>query len=158
MVKSGKLKRLKIISRLLFILYMLVVVYCMFFSETLGRTYISESYRYNLKPMSEIMRFHGMLSGKKWMAALFNLAGNVLCFVPFGIFLPVVFKECRRIHITLLMTFSFSMIIEIIQLVSRVGCFDVDDIIMNTAGGFIGYIIYALSGVIWRSWELHHEK
>ena len=32
--------------------------------------------------------------------------------------------------------------IEIIQLYTKIGVFDVDDIILNTLGGFVGYLIY----------------
>ena len=33
---------------------------------------------------------------------------------------------------------------ECIQLVTKTGCFDVDDIFLNTIGGMLGYLVYAL--------------
>ena len=43
---------------------------------------------------------------------------------------------------TVILTFVFSSMIEIIQLYTKIGVFDVDDIILNTLGGFVGYLIY----------------
>ncbi len=158
MRQEGKLKRLKFISRLLFILYMFLVVYMMFFSEMLGRKYISTGYRYNLTMFKEISRFYSMLQGEKWAQALFNLAGNVLCFVPFGLFLPFIIDKCKHFTLVLFLTFTFSFAIETTQLFYKVGSFDVDDIILNTLGGIIGYIGYYLSRKIYIYWEIHHEK
>ncbi len=39
-----------------------------------------------------------------------------------------------------LISFEFSLLIECIQLVSKVGSFDVDDMILNTLGGSLGYL------------------
>jgi glycopeptide antibiotics resistance protein len=38
--------------------------------------------------------------------------------------------------------FSFSLLVEIIQLFSKVGSFDVDDILLNTAGAVCGYVLF----------------
>lgn len=37
-----------------------------------------------------------------------------------------------------------SLTIEVIQLLTKVGCFDVDDMILNTLGAALGYGIYAV--------------
>ena len=36
------------------------------------------------------------------------------------------------------------------QLILRVGCFDVDDLLLNTVGGCIGYFVYLLFRRYWR--------
>ena len=46
-----------------------------------------------------------------------------------------------------------SLLVEILQIVLRVGSFDVDDLILNTLGGIIGYLLLTLVGK-WRN----HEK
>lgn len=44
-----------------------------------------------------------------------------------------------------------SCIVEVIQLTTNVGSFDVDDIILNTVGVVLGYIVFALFRIIiWR--------
>ena len=39
---------------------------------------------------------------------------------------------------------------ETIQLVTRVGCFDVDDLILNTAGAAAGYVLFAVCNYLRR--------
>ena len=46
--------------------------------------------------------------------------------------------------------FSISLTVEVIQLITRVGCFDVDDMILNTLGAALGYGIYAVCDKIRR--------
>ncbi len=46
--------------------------------------------------------------------------------------------------------FSISLTIEVIQLITKVGCFDVDDMILNTLGAALGYGIYAVCDKIRR--------
>ena len=137
-------KRLKNISRILFIVYIIAALYFLFFSEFLGRTSTSEEFRYNITLFKEINRFwiyrHQLGIG----VMLVNIAGNVLCFVPFGTFLPMISKKraLKNPVIVTFLAFMFSLIVEISQLIMRVGAFDVDDLLLNTIGGFIGYILY----------------
>ena len=44
----------------------------------------------------------------------------------------------------MLYTFGLSLAIELIQLVSKVGSFDVDDLMLNTLGGVLGYLTFVL--------------
>ena len=46
-----------------------------------------------------------------------------------------------RFH-TVLFSCEFSLLVELTQLIARTGSFDVDDLILNTFGGLIGYILY----------------
>ena len=57
-----------------------------------------------------------------------NLAGNVLVFVPFGFLFPHVAKDGERFLVMLLNAFVFVLGIEMFQLFSAFGAFDVDDI------------------------------
>lgn len=41
----------------------------------------------------------------------------------------------------------FSLGIETAQLLTKVGAFDVDDIFLNTVGGFVGYVFMKLTRV-----------
>jgi len=68
---------------------------------------------------------------------------NVVMFIPIGFLLGLGHKRSIWWK-TLLIGMSFSVIIEISQLVLKRGCCDVDDVIHNTLGCMIGYGIYAL--------------
>ena len=69
-----------------------------------------------------------------------NLAGNVIGFIPFGIILPLLMKKFQRLSAVILGTFCLSLTFEILQLLFEFGSFDVDDLILNTFGGMLGYI------------------
>ncbi|HIT89477.1 MAG TPA: VanZ family protein [Candidatus Merdenecus merdavium] len=126
----------------LFILYLVVLVYFLFFAEAYGRTLGGRVYRYNLEPLKEIKRFWIYREELGLLSVLTNLVGNVVAFIPFGAILPVIKKGMRRWYIIILLSFEFSFIVETIQLISKVGSFDVDDLILNTLGGTIGYLIF----------------
>lgn len=73
-----------------------------------------------------------------------NLAGNVLVFVPFGFLFPFVAREGERFFVMLLNAFVFVMGIEVFQLFSAFGAFDVDDILLNCLGAALGFGVYRL--------------
>ena len=71
-----------------------------------------------------------------------NLVGNVVVFIPFGLLFPDVFKKGRNFLIMFLNALVFVIGIEVFQLFSAFGAFDVDDILLNCLGAVIGYLIY----------------
>jgi glycopeptide antibiotics resistance protein len=75
-----------------------------------------------------------------------NLAGNIVVFVPFGFLLPYVQKGAAKFPVLLLNAFLFVVGIEVFQLFSAFGAFDVDDILLNCFGASMGWVIY-------RVWE-----
>lgn len=90
----------------------------------------------NFTPFKEIFRYD-------ILSPLFikNIIGNILLFIPLGLF--ITYKlEIKRIYFLVIIIY-FSVTIETIQLIiGRV--FDIDDIILNTFGGVIGFIIYRI--------------
>lgn len=73
-----------------------------------------------------------------------NLFGNVLIFVPVGIFMPMVHRASKNPLIMLANTFIFVLGIEVFQLFSAFGAFDVDDIILNCFGVLLGRALYQI--------------
>lgn len=132
------------ISVILFVAYICVLVYFLFFAENMGRTHTVRSYSYNLIPLKEINRFitHRAALGAK--AVWLNLAGNVAAFIPFGLFIIPVSGRKLSVGAAVLLTFDVSVFVEIIQLITKVGSFDVDDLILNTIGGIVGVLMYKL--------------
>ena len=140
----------KLIGWTIFIVYIAVTLYLLFFAEGMGRSHLKASYTYNLQLFKEITRFieWAKVSEAGFNAMMINVVGNVACFVPFGILLPINIKKCDRFLSVLLMTFVFSVIVESVQLITRTGSFDVDDIFLNTLGGVIGYILLKVIGQV----------
>lgn len=78
----------------------------------------------------------------------FQIGMNAVMFLPFGFLLPVLWQSCRSWKTTTLAGFVTSALIELLQLF----CFratDVDDLLMNTLGAFLGYLL---------AWAFFHQK
>ena len=74
-----------------------------------------------------------------------NLAANILMFIPFGFLYPSLMKkEHRKGWRVILVGCLLSAFIEIFQYVTAIGQCDVDDVILNVIGVYIGYGIYKL--------------
>lgn len=138
-------KILRILCWILFGVYLLLLCYFLFFSEQLGRTFTERSYHYNLVPFKEIMRFINYRERLGTKAVVYNLLGNIVAFIPFGLFLPLLQHRQRHIWRIVLLSFDFSLLVELLQLVSKRGSFDVDDLILNTIGGAVGYGCFVLA-------------
>ncbi|SKA72668.1 VanZ like family protein [Eubacterium uniforme] len=76
--------------------------------------------------------------------ALINLYGNIGLFIPTGIILPILYKGVNRLWKAVAIGFGMSLTIEILQLLFYERTSDVDDLIMNTAGAAIGYLVCML--------------
>ena len=91
-------------------------------------------YDSNFIPFKEIFRYH-------FLSNLFikNILGNIILFIPIGIYLP--YKLKIKLFYIILLSLYFSLVIEITQLlIDRV--FDIDDIILNVIGSLFGYLIF----------------
>lgn len=143
-MSKKNLRRLKFFSRSLFIIYLIITLYLMLFSEGMGRTTVSEEYRFNLVLFKEIIRFIKYSDSLGFWAVMINVLGNIICFIPFGFFLPIYYIKLRSLLLVVILAFCFSLIIEVIQLLLKVGCFDVDDLLLNTIGGLLGYLIFII--------------
>lgn len=77
-------------------------------------------------------------------AFFINVFGNIIAFMPMGFFLPAVTGKRLGSMQILLLVFFFSLAVETVQLLTKLGCFDVDDLILNTLGGLLGYLIYRI--------------
>ena len=78
----------------------------------------------------------------------FQIGMNAVMFLPFGFLLPVLWQSCRSWKTTTLAGFVTSALIELLQLF----CFrttDVDDLLMNTLGALLGYLL---------AWAVFHQK
>lgn len=140
-------KRFRILCLILFILYVIAIIYFLLLSDIYGRADGYSDYRYNLIPFLEISRFiRSALNGGsiQYVDIIINLIGNVAAFIPFGALIRWVRNQKTGFGIAVLYTFLFSLGIELIQLFTRVGVFDVDDLILNTCGGAIGYVCYRI--------------
>ncbi len=94
----------------------------------------------NLTPFATISLF-----SKTGLSTSFiiNVIANVFMFSPIGFFLPTLWKKWQSAIKVVFAGMLFSVSIETVQLfIGRTT--DIDDVILNTAGVAIGYILYKL--------------
>lgn len=66
---------------------------------------------------------------------------NLIMFIPFGFLVPFIWSEYRNVGKVLITGALFSFSIELAQLFNR-RVTDIDDLLMNTLGALVGYIIW----------------
>ena len=69
---------------------------------------------------------------------------NIIAFMPMGFFLPIITNRVKNIAFTIIIATAISLIIESIQLITVLGSFDVDDILLNAIGAIFGFIFYLI--------------
>ena len=71
-----------------------------------------------------------------------NFFGNILLFIPWGVLLPACFERMRFFRRFAILTLVTLIAVETIQILTMLGSFDVEDIMLNMAGACIGYAIW----------------
>lgn len=83
-----------------------------------------------------------------------NIFGNLALLMPLGIFLLILWKKSRNFKLYILIGFLTSLIIEIIQFIESYfritlgRASDIDDIILNTLGIIVVYIVFKKNNFI----------
>ncbi|MED4228797.1 VanZ family protein [Neobacillus cucumis] len=108
--------------------------------EHFNFTYNEYHWRDNNFVPFKTIKFYLYLADVNLSIRIENLAGNIIGFLPFGFILPLLSKRFQKLSRVTLATFFFSLTFEMIQLIFEFGSFDVDDLILNTLGGILGYI------------------
>lgn len=106
----------------------------------------TETSRINLIPFNTLNRYLFMESRTldNWnVVSLINLVGNSFLFSPIGIVLPLLYKKFDSFKIIFLTGLMTTLSIEFIQIFIKRSV-DIDDIILNTIGVIIGYILYKI--------------
>ncbi|WP_054025009.1 VanZ family protein [Bacillus sp. FJAT-28004] len=117
------------------ILYTIVVLYFMFFAFNRVDHAASENgYTFMLIPEGVPLLFPKLTFS--WIFAF----GNIAAFIPFGVLIPLLY----RIRFGRFITFFILtiLVLETLQALTYLGSFDVDDVISNTLGAAIGFVMY----------------
>ncbi len=132
-------KTVKTVLFILFVIYCAALAFVLFFPNL--HRYSHGSRLYNIIPFATVSELIGRLIEGTINADIVvrNIGVNILLFVPMGAFLPVLFKKLRKFRWVILVCFSATVVAELIQFIFILGSFDVDDIILNTAGAAAGY-------------------
>ncbi|MFC0300976.1 VanZ family protein [Virgibacillus soli] len=94
---------------------------------------------HNVIPFKTIL-FYLFFADMNVMIRVENIVGNIIAFMPFGFLLPLLMKRNINFKSVVMATFCLSLLYELTQLIFSFGSFDVDDLILNTLGGALGYV------------------
>lgn len=117
-------------------LYFVIMVWILFQRRATGGFRVL-----NLAPFSTIRSYFYINGGISHSYGLVNLIGNILIFVPMGIYLSLLIKKTSVRACTIRIAL-ISLGVEILQYIFALGVADIDDLILNTIGGFIGIILF----------------
>ena len=143
----------KMLRRLAFGAYCLLMVYLLFLqrgrSPIFGGGYVNTMLaNLNLCPGAEIQRFLRVWNDPMYhRAAVVNLVGNIIMFIPLGFCLPWANAPLRRFWKTLLVAAGIIILVEAVQLVTLLGRCDVDDLILNLIGVTVGYLLWKMTAM-----------
>ena len=132
----------------LFFLYCVMLTGILFFGREAELSVPLREYfitRANAVPFRTLVRYVGYFlrqtDKESFFLALRNIGGNFLLFLPMGFFLPRFFSVERRLGGALFSVFLMILAAEILQGIFRVGIPDVDDLIVNMMGAFVGILL-----------------
>lgn len=113
--------------------YTLVMLYFMFFG--MGRS----QYEHNIVRIVPIYStIEYIEQAFSWKEDVAIVLGNLIMFIPYG-FLGWVLPKCKNIKYLIINFVSAITIVEALQYFTRLGVFDIDDIMINTIGVYFGY-------------------
>lgn len=99
----------------------------------------------NTQPFVETLKLQNGLS---IIDFIYNLYGNIAWFIPFGFLVPLL-RQKKCFFTTILSGILLSVGIETVQFFIGTGVTDIDDVIFNTTGAIVGYLLF---------WLLFHHR
>ncbi len=146
--------------RALFLVYLLLVLTFTLFDDAFGRgsgaftlwgipDWADVQERVNFIPFRTIRLYlRSVLNGRVSVRSfMLNIVGNLLAFMPMGLFLPLLFERCRKRPVFFLCVSGTVCLIEGMQLLSRRGSCDVDDLLLNVTGAVLLFELLRLRPV-----------
>ncbi|NGP45926.1 VanZ family protein [Bacillaceae bacterium SIJ1] len=134
-----------VISVVLFLFYLLVLLNVTLFTHNPGSAAADET--------TDMKWYSSILWSLEYRSSSYNIRnflGNMLLFLPFGFFVGLLTNRLGnkvrlgRLFLLIIASACFSLTIELLQHFVFYRIFDVDDILMNTLGAFIGLLVYMI--------------
>ncbi|TAE47957.1 MAG: VanZ family protein [Bacteroidetes bacterium] len=122
----------KRITLVLFVMYAIALIWILLLKLGVQFSYM-ETRSVNVIPFREAFLFNGRIDYSE-------IIMNVVVFVPLGIYAGMLFRRWAFWK-NLLFFFLTSCMVEVIQWLLKIGAFDVTDMITNTSGGILGFVI-----------------
>ena len=133
--KRHKFNKAQCFAAILLSLYIVVLMYF----TVVGR-YSHEEYEYKINFFTSY-RWFFQYNGEQ---VLRQLLINFVMLMPVGFLLPVVINAKHKYLITMALSLLLTVFIETMQLITKCGSFEIDDIINNFVGAVLGMLLYVL--------------
>ena len=124
----------RVLFNLFFFLYLLILAFFLFRAHPPARSF-------SLVPFRAIWTVLTDDDPTLRAFALNKLLGNIALFVPMGVYFMVIRRRKRPLR-CVVQIMLVSMSVELVQYFARMGIGDVDDVLLNTFGGYLGTLIY----------------
>lgn len=100
-------------------------------------TFHPEEHILNIKP------FNWIGNRDSFQQIIVEKVPNIMLFIPFGFFVPIVLKNKRKLYKTTIIALGITFSVEFIQyFIGRSS--DIDDIITNLLGAIVGYAVFKI--------------
>ena len=147
--KRQKFNKIQCFAAILLSLYIVVLLYF----TVVGR-YSHEEYEYQINFFTSY-RWFFQYNGEQ---VLRQLLINFVMLMPVGFLLPVIIKAKHKYLIALALSLLLTVFIETLQLITKCGSFEIDDIINNFIGAVLGMLIYMLFSRIIQNRKGNHYE
>jgi len=139
--------KIRLIPVILLIMYLSLLVYLTLFSHG----YMRGSFRRSvtLVPFGTIFLYLDANINNNIIVT--NLLGNIAAFMPLGFLLPLARRKTGRFGRIAFASLGVSLVIEIMQYIMAVGAADIDDLVLNTAGGMLGFLTLKMCRLAFRA-------
>lgn len=148
-IKSEKL--FTILLNIIFVIYIIILIWAIALKCNMSQAYI-DTYEF-LIDKSFINRFTVYFNPPhEYLISLFNRSfisilkeeiNNILIFIPLGGYIAWAFKKRKFLYVCII-GFLTTLGFELIQYITLIGAFKINDLFMNFLGAIIGYGIYKL--------------
>lgn len=144
-----------------FIVYTITIITLTLFDEIFGRqglvivnwnkellnSYLK--YSFNIIPFNTIKLYiNGYINGYVNLKVFsINIIGNLVALMPYGMFIPLIFKKINKYYKFLILMIILVIGIEMLQFITLSGSCDIDDLILNVMGASIIYFICQITFV-----------
>lgn len=135
--------RRQTLFKILFIMYLILLLYITLFAWNYGASLGPAGpggRNYNIIPFRSIYRI-GVFS-PTWVDPIRILLGNIIMFIPLGFFIPIIWKRKRSLIKVVFLGFFLSLCIELSQFLFTHRVANIDDVILNTFGTWIGVCVF----------------
>lgn len=127
----------KIFVTILFVLYLAIVLRITVFRSTFTLQNLCQNGKMILTLFDGYI---DLIRRKDWFAFTYLFVGNIVWFVPFGMYLQYMGRQRKLLQIAVY-GFLFSLLIETLQYVFGTGFSELDDLVLNTLGAWIGGVV-----------------